>query len=85
MARPGTKFLRSFKGLMLITKVDIRLGLIIVIGRESLESANAPDSCFNFDGWERNFCPAIMIDKRARCVRCTQSRTIAAREMGLTG
>jgi hypothetical protein len=42
MARPGTKFLRSFKGLMLIAKVDVRLCLIMVIGCESLESANEP-------------------------------------------
>jgi hypothetical protein len=85
MARPGKKFLRSFKGLMLIAKVDVRPGLIIVIGGESLESANAPASCLNFDGWEGNFNPAIMVDRQARCVRCTQSRTIAAREMRLTG
>jgi hypothetical protein len=85
MARPGTKFLRSFKGLMLIAKVDVRLWLIIVIGCESLESANEPASYLNFDGWERNFNPAIMIDRQARGVRCTQSRIVAAREMGLTG
>jgi hypothetical protein len=63
MARPGKKFLRSFNGLLLIAKVDVRLWLIIVIGRESLESANEPASCLNFDGWERKFRPAIMVDK----------------------
>jgi hypothetical protein len=84
MARPGTKFLRSFKGLMLIAKVDVRLWLIMVIGCKSLEAANAPASCLNFDGWEHNRCPAIMIDRQVRCVRCTQSRTVAARETRLT-
>jgi hypothetical protein len=42
MARPGIKFLRSFKGLMLIAAVDVRPGLIIVIGCESLEAAYEP-------------------------------------------
>jgi hypothetical protein len=85
MARPGKKFLRSFKGLMLIAKVDVRPGLIIVIGCKSLESANEPASCLNFNGWGRNFNPAIMIDRQTRCVRCTQSRTVTARETRLTG
>jgi hypothetical protein len=85
MARPGMKFLRSFKGLMLIAKVDVRLWLIIVIGGESLESANNPASNLNFDDWERNFNPGIMVDRQARCVRCMQSRIVAVREMGLTG
>jgi hypothetical protein len=85
MARPGKKFLRSFKGLMLIVKVDGHPVLIMVIGGESLESANAPASCLNFDGWERNFCPAIMVDRQARCVRCTQSCTVVAHETRLTG
>jgi hypothetical protein len=85
MARPGMKFLRSFKGLMLIAKVDVRLWLIIVIGGESLESANNPASYLNFDDWERNFNPAIMVDRQARCVRCMQSRIVAARETRLTG
>jgi hypothetical protein len=85
MARPGTKFLRSFEGLMLIVKVDVRPGLIIVIGCESLESANEPASCLNFDGWERNFNPAIMVDRQARCVRCARSCIVAARDTRLTG
>jgi hypothetical protein len=84
MARPGTKFLRSFNGPMLIAKVDIRLWLIIIIGCESLESANDPASCLNFDGWERNFRPVVMVDRQARYVRCMQSRTVAARETRLT-
>jgi hypothetical protein len=66
MARPGTKFLCSFKGLMLIAKINVCPGLMIVIGCESLESANEPASCLNFGGWERNFCPAIMVDRQAR-------------------
>jgi hypothetical protein len=66
MARTGKEFLRSFKGLMLIVKVDGRPRLIIVIGGESLESANEPASYLNCDGWERNFCPlSWLIDKRA--------------------
>jgi hypothetical protein len=73
MARPRTKFLRSFNGPMLIAKVDIRLWLIMVIGCKSLEAANEPASCLNFDGWERNFNPAIMVNRQARCVRCTQT------------
>jgi hypothetical protein len=85
MARTGQKFLRSFKGLMPIAKVDVRRCLLIVIGRESLESANERASCLNFDGWERNFNPAIMVDRQARCVRCTQSRIVAAQETRLTG
>jgi hypothetical protein len=85
MARSGIKFLRSFKGLMLIAKVDGRPGLIIVIGGESLESANDPASYLNCDGWECNFCPSITVDRQARCVRCTHSRTIATRETRLTG
>jgi hypothetical protein len=85
MARPGEKFLRSFKGLMLIAKVDVRLWLIIVIRCKSLEAANEPASYLNFDGWERNFNPAIMIDRQARCFRCTQSRIVAAQETRLTG
>jgi hypothetical protein len=47
MVRFGKKFLRSFKGLMLIAKVDVRPGLRIVIGCESLKSANEPTSCVN--------------------------------------
>jgi hypothetical protein len=64
MARPGIKFLRSFKGLMLIAKVDGRPCLIIVIEGESLESANEPASRLNFDGWERNFNPTVMVRVR---------------------
>ncbi len=82
MARPGKNFLRSFKGLMLIAKVDVRPG---VIGCASLEAANEPASCLNFDGWERNFNPAIMVDRQTRYVRCTQSRSVAVCETRLTG
>ncbi len=85
MVRPGKNFLRNFKGLMLVAKVDVRPGLIIVIGCESLESANGPASCLNFGGWERNFNPAIMVDRRTRYVRRTHSRTVVARETRLTG
>jgi hypothetical protein len=85
MARSGKKFLHSFKGLMPIAKVDVRLCLIMVIGCKSLEAANEPASYLNFDGWERNFNPAIMIDRQARCVRCMQSRIVAAQETRLTG
>ncbi len=61
MARPGKNFLHSFKGLMLVAQVDVRPGLIIVIGRASLESANDPAACLNFDVWKCNFRPSIMV------------------------
>ncbi len=85
MARSGKNFLRSFNGLLLIAKVDVRPGLIIVIEGASLESVNEPASCLNFDGWERNFNPAIMVDRQTRCVRCTQSGSVAVRETRHTG
>jgi hypothetical protein len=85
MARTEIKFLRSFKGLMLIVKVDGRPRLIIVIGCESLEAANEPASCLNCDGRECNFCPAIMVDRQTRFLGCTHSRTVATRETGHTG